>query len=70
MDVFIASDHGGFKLKQSIQQVDFLNIIGSNINFIDCGTDSTESCDYPIFAKKLIKNLKKYIPLNNRTRVE
>ena len=46
--VSIASDHGGFSLKESI--VDHLKIRGFNV--IDEGTYSTGSCDYPIFAKK------------------
>ena len=62
MNVFIASDHGGFELKQAIQQIDFASITGFDVRFIDCGANSTESCDYPIFAKKLVNKLKKCLP--------
>ena len=37
--ISIASDHGGYCLKEHI------------INVLDCGCDSQESCDYPFFAK-------------------
>jgi len=47
--VFIASDHAGFLLKQYL--------IKNLDNTIDLGTDNTESCDYPIFAKKLVDKI-------------
>ena len=46
MQVAIGSDHGGFKLKQ--------NIISDKNYFIDCGTFSEESVDYPDIAKKVV----------------
>ena len=44
----IASDHGGFELKEKLKS--YLNEKG--IEVVDYGTDSTESVDYPVFGKK------------------
>ena len=49
--IIIASDHGGFNLKNQI--VNHLKEKGYDIE--DYGCYSTESCDYPIYAK-LIAN--------------
>lgn len=49
--IIIASDHGGFNLKNQI--VTHLKEKGYDIE--DYGCYSTESCDYPIYAK-LIAN--------------
>lgn len=51
--VSIASDHGGFELKEKI--ISFLDEIG--VSAIDLGTGSDESVDYPDFAKKLTDNI-------------
>lgn len=48
MKVAIASDHGGFELKESLKR----HLDEKNIENIDCGTDSEASCDYPDFAEK------------------
>ena len=45
--IAIASDHGGYPLKEHIKT--YLSAKG--ITCEDFGTDSTESCDYPIFGK-------------------
>lgn len=45
----LASDHAGFEMKQHIIET-FKN---SGIKFIDFGTFSTDSVDYPDFAHKL-----------------
>lgn len=47
--VAIASDHGGFALKTQIQN----DYKGSDVEWIDLGTDSEESVDYPDFGYKL-----------------
>lgn len=46
--IALASDHGGFGLKGQI--ADYLRENG--VKFIDFGTDSRESCDYPDYAEK------------------
>ena len=45
--ISIASDHGGYRLKEHIKAY----LTAKGINVLDCGCDSQESCDYPIFAK-------------------
>ncbi len=44
--IALASDHAGYPLKEAL--IKYLNSRG--IDTIDCGTNSTESCDYPDFA--------------------
>lgn len=44
----LASDHAGFPLKEEIKA--YLDSKG--IEYIDCGTDSTDSVDYAQFAQK------------------
>ena len=53
MKIGMASDHGGYKLKEKLKK--YLQSIGNEI--IDYGTDSLESVDYPDFAKKLCKGI-------------
>ncbi len=43
--IAIASDHGGYSLKEAIKER------FSSFEWIDLGTDSTESVDYPEFGK-------------------
>ena len=45
--IAIASDHGGYTLKEHIK--DYL--AGKGIQCQDFGTDSLASCDYPIFGR-------------------
>lgn len=51
MKIFLGSDHGGFNLKQKILKY----LRESNFEAIDCGCFSTDSCDYPDFAKVVCK---------------
>lgn len=53
MKIGLASDHGGYKLKEKIKN--YLN--KRKIDIIDYGTNSTESVDYPDFAHKLCKGI-------------
>jgi len=50
MKIAIASDHAGFRLKEGLKAFFERN----NIDYIDFGTDSTASVDYPDFAKKVV----------------
>ena len=47
--IAIGCDHGGYELKLEIEK--YLKEKG--IEFVDYGTDSTASVDYPIYGKKV-----------------
>ena len=47
--IVIGCDHAGYALKGKV--VDHLKELGYDV--IDVGTDSTDSCDYPVFAHRL-----------------
>ena len=49
MKLFIASDHGGYELKEHLKGY----LKSKNINIIDLGTDNETSVNYPDYAKKL-----------------
>lgn len=51
--IFIGSDHGGYNLKEKIKEV----FSKSGYEFEDVGTNTTESCDYPVYAEKLAKKV-------------
>ena len=55
--IYIASDHAGYKLKSIIIKEYFKDKLKFEI--FDLGTDSEKSVDYPIYAKKLCKKIKK-----------
>ena len=46
MKIALACDHAAYDYKTQIAQ--FLKELGHDV--VDFGTDSTESCDYPVFA--------------------
>ena len=48
--IALASDHGGFELKNKI--CSYLSKKGFSVE--DLGTNSFESCDYPVFAKRVV----------------
>lgn len=47
--IAIAADHGGFELKKAI----IAHLTSRGIETTDFGTYSTDSCDYPDYAKAL-----------------
>lgn len=49
MKLGFASDHRGFELKSKL--IDYFN--NKDYFIVDCGTYSSESCDYPDYALKL-----------------
>jgi len=53
--ILIASDHGGFSLKETLKS--YLDKKGYQV--IDLGTNSIESVNYPDFAKLLAQGIKK-----------
>ena len=52
--ICIASDHGGFSLKESIKDL----LIKKNISIIDLGPFENKTVDYPDYAKKIAKRIK------------
>ena len=52
--ICIASDHAGFNLKNHI--LDFL--INRNFSIIDLGPSSSDSVDYPDYARKVSKRIR------------
>lgn len=53
MKIAIASDHGGFALKEILKK----HLQEAGYDLSDCGTDSEESCDYPDFAEKACRKV-------------
>ena len=51
--LYLASDHAGFELKEKVAQ--FLR--KEKIEFEDLGTNSKDSVDYPVYAKKMAQNM-------------
>src|SRR6266481_474136 len=49
MKIAIGSDHAGFELKEKVKQ----HLIKKGMDVEDQGTVSTESVDYPDFARKV-----------------
>ena len=47
--IAIGSDHGGFELKKEI--IAYLE--KNNLEYKDYGTYTSDSCDYPVYAKKV-----------------
>ena len=45
--IAIASDHGGYQLKEHIKAY----LAAKGVTCEDFGTNSTESCDYPVFGR-------------------
>ena len=50
--IYIASDHAGYEMKNQI-----INELANDYEFIDLGTNSNESVDYPTYAFKLCENV-------------
>ena len=49
--IAIASDHGGFELKEEIKKY----LDENHIEYRDFGTNSKASCDYPAYAKEVAR---------------
>lgn len=47
MKIAVASDHGGFKLKEAVKE----HLLERGLEVLDLGTNSEESVDYPTFGK-------------------
>ena len=53
--IYLGSDHSGFALKEAVKKI--LQVRGETIE--DCGTNSSNASDYPIFAKKVADKVSK-----------
>ena len=53
MKIAIASDHGGFDLKEKLKS----HYAQKGVVFEDLGTHSDESCDYPDIAEKMCQHI-------------
>ena len=53
--VLLASDHAGFNLKEEIKKF----LIKKRKKILDLGTKNSNSVDYPVFAHKLSKKIKR-----------
>lgn len=53
MKIAIASDHGGFDLKEHLKEY----FAAKNIMLDDLGTNSSDSVDYPDYAKKMAHHI-------------
>lgn len=51
--IVIGSDHAGYELKLKVIE----HLEDRGITVTDVGTDSAESCDYPVFADALCKRI-------------
>ncbi len=49
LKIAVGSDHGGFEYKEQILR----HLKDSGFECIDVGTFSSESCDYPVIARKV-----------------
>ena len=52
--VFLGSDHAGFELKESIKS----DLEKKGVKYLDMGTDSLQSVDYPDYALKVAEKVK------------
>ncbi len=51
--ITIGSDHAGFELKKKVIE----HLSSRGIEVIDVGTHSADSCDYPLIAHEVCKNI-------------
>lgn len=49
MKIALGADHGGFNYKNKIKEY----LLANSIEVVDCGTFSSDSCDYPEIAQKV-----------------
>lgn len=54
MVISVASDHAGYEYKNEV--INYL--LSKGYQVIDCGTNSKESCDYPIYGKEAARMIK------------
>lgn len=47
--IYVGADSAGYELKEYLKE----HLVNSGYTVVDMGTDSTASCHYPVFAKKV-----------------
>ena len=52
--IFIGADSAGYTLKEELKA----ELLANGYEITDCGTDSTASCHYPIFANAVCEGVK------------
>lgn len=52
--IAVGADHGGYPLKEEIAR----HLRERGFHVLDCGTDSTEACDYPVFAQLVAERVR------------
>ena len=53
MNISIACDHGAYALKERLKA----RLLEQGHHVADCGAHSAESCDYPVYAKKVCEQV-------------
>ena len=53
MKLSLACDHGGYLLKEQVKEF----LLKEGYEVIACGTNSLESCNYPVFARAAAKKV-------------
>jgi ribose 5-phosphate isomerase B len=53
MKIAFGCDHAGIEIKEKL--IDFIKSLGHDV--LDCGTNSSQSCDYPDFALKVAQSV-------------
>lgn len=53
MTIYIGSDHAGYELKKFL----ISTLESAQYHFEDCGPETSDSCDYPIFAAKVCEKI-------------
>ena len=51
--IILGADHGGYELKNIVKA----HLLSLGYEVTDVGTDSAQSCDYPVFASRLCKKI-------------
>ena len=51
--IAIGSDHGGYELKEAVKK----HLTEAGYEILDCGCDSKESCDYPVYGKAVARKV-------------
>ena len=62
LQIIIGADCDGFALKEAIKSVNLQEILNCAVEIVDVGSYAKNDGDYPVYTKKVVKLLKKFIP--------